>query len=135
MFMRKCQSCGRTLKQGEKCPCAKGRHKAYNQRRDKETAAFYGSPAWAKTRAAVKARACGMDELIFAEEGRIVPGEIVHHIFPVEDAPGRVLDVGNLIFVSRATHRRVHDAYDRGGKAAMQKRLMEAVAWKSLKRR
>ncbi len=66
-----------------------------------------------------------MDEVVFAETGRIVPGAIVHHIEPIGENPARSLDMANLVFVSAKTHKEIHDAYNKSarGKWEMQQKL------------
>lgn len=62
----------------------------------------------------IEERADGCDELIRASTGRIVPGEIVHHIYPADEYPAMRLLPTNLIFVSRETHERIHAIYQQG---------------------
>ena len=130
MLMRICSRCGKRLEPGETCTCVgkKSSIKQHNQRydkmqRNKERAAFYMSPAWLSLKRAAKARAYGLDELRLYQ-GRMVPGDVVHHIIPITDDPGRRLDADNLICVSNQTHRYIHAQYDRGGRA---KKEMQAL--------
>lgn len=44
--------------------------------------------------------------------GRTLPGEIVHHIYPVRDYPQYAYEDWNLISVSRSTHHRLHRSED-----------------------
>ena len=119
------------VRQGQRCSCQKQRHKDYDRtRRDKEAASFYHSPQWVHLQAAIKARAGGCDEYIKAISGRLVPANTVHHIETVKDAPSKRLDINNLILVSPATHRMIHDHYSMGQaeRQAMQGRLKDAIA-------
>lgn len=130
MLMRICQGCGRRVPQGTRCPCQTERHKEYDsKRRDKDAAAFYHSRMWTKLAASIKARAGGCDEYIRHISGRLVPATIVHHIFPLADRPDLGLNPANLIAVSPATHRMIHDHYAMGAneRAAMQGRLLAAT--------
>lgn len=81
-------------------------------------------------RAAIIARSNGCDEVILHEQGRIVKGDIVHHIEPIKDNPIKAYDVDNLIYVSRGTHKMIHDAYDkdRESKEKMQGELRRCVS-------
>ena len=133
MLMRICSRCGRRLQVGETCTCtgSKSRIRQHNKsydkmKRNKERAAFYASPSWMTLKRAAKARAYGLDELRLYQ-GRMVPGDVVHHIIPITDDPSRSLDADNLICVSNQTHRYIHAQYDRGGKAKkeMQDLLFE----------
>lgn len=130
MLLTKCGSCGRLHRQGTKCPCQKGRHKDYDKaRRDKDRAAFYHSGAWLKMQKFIMARAGGCDEYIRHLTGRLVPASIVHHIVPIADRPDMGLSESNLIAVSPATHRMIHDHYAMGAneRRAMQGRLLAAT--------
>lgn len=133
MLLRICSRCGKRLQPGETCDCvgSKSQKKQHNQRydrykRNKERAEFYVSPAWQSLKRAAKARAYGLDELRLYQ-GRMVPGDVVHHIIPITDDPGKRLDADNLICVSNQTHRYIHAQYDRGGRAKkeMQTLLFE----------
>ncbi len=117
MLTRICAACGRIVPQGERCPCQTTRHKEYDRgRRDKDKARFYHSREWQAVAAAVRARAGYADEVARAN-GRLVPGAIVHHIYPVDERPDLRLSLGNLIFVSARTHKEIHDAYNKNPRA------------------
>lgn len=127
MLNRICEICGRTVRQGKPCVCRAMRHRRYDERwRDKDKAAFYHGKAWQRTAEAARKRAQYVDEVIYAETGRLVPGAIVHHIEPIDENPMRKLDMENLIFVSAGTHKRIHDAYEKNPRAKreMQEKLM-----------
>ena len=101
MLNRICEICGRTVRHGKPCVCRAMRHRRYDERwRDKDKAAFYHGKAWQRTAEAARKRAQYVDEVIYAETGRLVPGAIVHHIEPIDENPMRKLDMENLIFVS-----------------------------------
>lgn len=130
MLMTICGVCGRKIPQGTVCECQRKRHKVYNrEHRDSKANGFYHSQQWAHMRQAIIARAHGVDELILHEQGRLVPGSIVHHIETLQDAPGKRLDAGNLILLSAKTHAAVHAAYDKNDKdkQAMISRLKQAL--------
>ena len=128
--MRICQTCGKRVPQGTRCACQKGRHKEYDkERRDKTAAAFYHSREWVRLTHYIKSRAGGCDEYIRHINGELRPGSIVHHIFPRDARPDLALEPSNLILVSPATHRMIHDRYAVGAneRAAMQGRLLAAT--------
>lgn len=110
MFMKICPCCGKSVRQDEKHTC---RHKEYNKDRRKADTKFYSSKAWDYLRQYVKARACGMDEYVFYKTGKVIPGNAAHHIVPVRDNVHGKLDADNLIYLSHATHEKVHAAYAR----------------------
>lgn len=129
MLVRICNSCGRKVPQGQPCPCQKQRYRVYNrEHRDRGRAAFYDSHEWRATAEAARARAGYADEYARAYDGRLIPGKVVHHIHPIDEAPGRKLDLSNMICVSAKTHDHIHREYaaspDR--KAAMVD-LLEAI--------
>lgn len=118
--------CGRTVEAGKPCRCITESRKAYDMtHRNKKSTAFYHSKQWKAVQAAAAARAHYADELILSEERRIVPGRIAHHIQPIADRPELSLSLSNIIYVSDATHKRIHDAYSKGAKERreMQERL------------
>ena len=126
MLTRICTACGRIVPQGERCLCQTARHKEYDRgRRDRDKARFYHSREWQAVAAAVRARAGYADEVAKAS-GRLVPGAIVHHIYPVDERPDLRLSLENLIFVSARTHKEIHDAYSKNPRAKkeMQARLI-----------
>lgn len=126
MLKRICTICGRTVEAGKPCGCMAASRKEYDTaHRNKESAAFYHSKQWKAVQQLVAARAHYADELISFEEGRIVPGRIAHHIQPIADRPELSLSLSNIIYVSDATHKRIHDAYSKGAKERreMQERL------------
>lgn len=130
MLTRTCNICGRVHKVGEICPRAKQRHKEYDEfRRDEVATGFYKSRAWVKMASMIKERDHGLDQYELAINKKIVKGEMVHHIIPLEDGPDRRLDPGNLIYVSRKSHKRIHDTYQKGEKEkeTLQKALFSVI--------
>ena len=126
MLVRICGSCGRKVLQGQRCECQKDRFKVYNhEHRDKDSNDFYSSAQWKAAAEAARSRAGYADEYALHYEHKLIPGKLVHHIFPIDEAPGRRMDLDNLVCVSAKTHRRIHEAYEAGGrrKVEMQARL------------
>lgn len=131
MLMTICGVCGRKIPQGTTCPCQRARHKTYNrEHRDSRANDFYHSTQWEHMRQVIIARAHGADELVMSEQGRLIAGNVVHHIETLQDAPGKRLNAGNLILLSAKTHAAVHAAYDKSDKdkQAMIERLHRALA-------
>jgi 5-methylcytosine-specific restriction endonuclease McrA len=79
---------------------------------------------WRRLAEAARARAAGVDEYLARYERRLVPAKLVHHIVPADEDPARRLDPANLVVLSPAVHRRVHDAYEAG---PAEKRAMQAL--------
>lgn len=101
-----------------------------NEGRRKDVRAFYDSQMWRKLRESIKARANGCDEYVFATTDRIVPGYLVHHIYPADEYPAMRLLPNNLIYVSKDTHDWIHSVYRQGldAKHELIKKLFRIVA-------
>lgn len=126
MLMRECSVCGKVHKQGERCPHAGARQREYDMNhRNKESISFYHSNQWKHMQALVKMACHGLDMYAFYVEHRLVKGRIAHHIIPISQEPDRALDMGNLIYVSDSSHKKIHDAYSKSDddKNLMQKKL------------
>ena len=126
MLVRICGTCGRKVPQGQQCECQKDRFKVYDrEHRNKEHADFYWSARWKGTAEAARSRAGYADEYALHYEHKLVPGKLVHHIVPIDDAPELMLDLNNLVCVSAKTHDMIHAEYKAGGqrKEEMQARL------------
>ena len=126
MLMRECPVCGKTHRQGERCPYVGARQQEYDaNHRSKESISFYHSNQWKHLQALVKMACHGLDMYAFYVEHRLIKGRIAHHIIPISQAPGMALDIGNLIYVSDSSHKKIHDAYAKSDddKKIMQKKL------------
>lgn len=129
-LVRLCTLCGYKHKTGVPCPKAKERHKIYDiHRRNKKSAKFYHSAEWQMVKAQVKARAYGLDELIYAREKRIVQGDVAHHIFPLTEHPEDALNPRKIIYLSHKTHNWVHAEYEKSeqNKHETQKLLLKCI--------
>lgn len=126
MLVRICGSCGRKVLQGQRCECQKDRFKVYtHEHRDKDSNDFYSSAQWKAVAEVARSRAGYADEYVLCYEHKLMPGKVVHHIIPIDEAPGLRVDLNNMVCVSAKTHRKIHDAYASGScrKAEMQARL------------
>lgn len=121
MLLKICPHCGRPVPIGERCTCGASksaeaaRQRTYDKhKRNKIRAAFYHTKRWRHVRDYVKARANGLDEVLYSK-GIIKMGESVHHIIPIADdvLNANIYDPSNLILVSYKTHKRIHDTYDK----------------------
>lgn len=131
MLTRICLRCGREVEQGKQCQCMNMTRREYeNEGRRKDVRAFYDSQMWRKLRESIKARANGCDEYVFATTDRIVPGYLVHHIYPADEYPAMRLLPNNLIYVSKDTHEWIHSVYRQGldAKHELIKKLFRIVA-------
>lgn len=131
VLTRICLRCGREVEQGKQCQCMNTTRREYeNEGRRKDVRAFYDSQMWRKLRESIKARANGCDEYVFATTDRIVPGYLVHHIYPADEYPAMRLLPNNLIYVSKDTHEWIHSVYRQGldAKHELIKKLFRIVA-------
>lgn len=111
MLMREYPVCGKVHKQGERCPHAGARQREYDMNhRNKESISFYYSNQWKCMQALVKMTCHGLDMYAFYAEHRLVKGRIAHHIIPISQEPDRALDMGNLIYVSDSSYKKIHSA-------------------------
>lgn len=69
---------------------------------------FYKTPKWLNLRNSILRRDGYMCQ-ISKRYGKHRPAEIVHHIFPREDFPEYQYEPWNLISVTRAVHKDMHD--------------------------
>ncbi|AXB80889.1 HNH endonuclease signature motif containing protein [Megasphaera hexanoica] len=114
MLTRICSICGQIHPQGQPCPQASKRHKEYDtEHRNKGAARIYHGTTWRRLRRIIMAMANGLDEYELYANNHIVKADTVHHIEPLEDEPGKAYDITNLIAVSRKTHAKIHEAYNR----------------------
>lgn len=80
----------------------------HHELKSSESQLFYASGRWKKMARAVLRR----DSYQCQESkrfGKLVPAEIVHHIFPREEFPEYELEAWNLVSLSRRAHREVHE--------------------------
>lgn len=73
---------------------------------------FYHSKTWKNKRARVLRRDGYIDQLALMLYDKTLPGETVHHIFPLEEYPEYRLCSWNLITVSAVTHDKLHNRTD-----------------------
>lgn len=111
MLMREYPVCGKVHKQGEKCPLTGIRQREYDvNHHNEESVSFYHSNQRKHMQALVKMTCHGLDMYAFYAEHRLVKGRIAHHIIPIFQEPDRALDMGNLIYVSDSSHKKIHGA-------------------------
>lgn len=104
-----CKQCG--IKYQEE---RKEYHKYYDKYiRDQESADFYNSPGWEKTREYILNKYKGLDLYAFFIEKKIVYADTVHHIEELRENWNRRLDITNLIPLSSGNHTRIHKMYEK----------------------
>ena len=69
---------------------------------------FYKSTKWAEKRNSILRRDRYMCQLS-KRYGKMLPAEIVHHIFPRSEFPEYAFESWNLISLTRAKHNELHD--------------------------
>jgi len=83
---------------------------------------LYASRIWAKCRRDIRLKYNDYDIWLLAEGiKRVCEKPYIHHIIPREDAPDLIMDIDNLVTVSKDSHEEIHKWY-RDGK------MDEAVA-------
>lgn len=80
---------------------------------------------------AVMARSNGLDELQ-KYRGTIMPAVLIHHITPVKEDPAGACDLGNLIALSSASHKLIHDLYNDPGRKAETQELLRMIVQKEM---
>lgn len=89
-------------------------HRHYDKYiRDQESAGFYNSQEWEKTREHIIAKYKGLDLYAFFIEKKIVYADTVHHIEELRENWDRRLDITNLIPLSSGNHTRIHKMYEK----------------------
>lgn len=69
---------------------------------------FYESQKWKDKRARILRRDAYQCQ-VSKRYGRLVPAELVHHIFPLDEFPEFAFADWNLISVSQRIHNKLHD--------------------------
>lgn len=107
----KCKLCGNKIKYRttycDECKKEHNKHIIYKDSND-EVRRIYQTSRWRKTREQVKLRDKGLCQLSLLE-GKIVPGDAVHHIEVLR--PNTIhlaFDLNNLILLSKDKHDMLH---------------------------
>lgn len=79
-----------------------------SERGRQEVQAFYDSAKWRQKSARVMSHYNYVDQ-VKKRFGKMIQADIVHHALPLEDFPEYAYHNDNLIPVSRATHRALHN--------------------------
>lgn len=107
---KRCSRCGKRLETGTKCRC-------YDRGRDRRGRGthddFYHSSEWGCARAGAVRRTFGLDILAWYERGELSVGFTVHHIVPLETGWDLRTAPDNLIYLTEADHRDIHERYER----------------------
>lgn len=69
---------------------------------------------------------------MYLETGEIVPGEIVHHIVPLEDRWEMRCSVGNLVYITERTHRKLHEAMQHDRNAVIRYVQQKMKIWEEI---
>lgn len=69
---------------------------------------FYDSKKWIEKKSRILRRDGYMCQ-ISKRYGKMIPAELVHHIFPLDEFPEYALEDWNLISVSLKVHNTLHD--------------------------
>ncbi|MEG0133981.1 MAG: hypothetical protein RR782_07635 [Clostridium sp.] len=134
-LLRLCSICNCKVKYGTKCECEvkrqKERYKEYKaNRQDKDMQRFYSRQEWLDLRELLITSLYGLDIIELLINKRIVHGDIVHHIIETKEDDSRMLDISNLIYVTRGNHEKIHSVYNKNLKA---KRELQSKLFNLLK--
>jgi len=114
--LKRCKHCERQFKK-ERAEY----NKHYDKHiRDRQTAAFYKSPEWIRTREYVLRKYKGLDLYAFFIEKKIVYADTVHHIEELKENWNRRLDINNLFPLSSSNHNRIHELYKKDKKGTQK---------------
>jgi hypothetical protein len=109
----------------------KNKAKAYdNKRRSSPVWKFYKTKQWVKLRDYILTKYNYIDLYMYYKENRIVMADTCHHIEELRDNWSKRLDEGNMIPVSRESHRIIHELYkekDGKNKTKVQEELKEFI--------
>ena len=92
------------------------RKKRVTTEEQKELDDFYKSIEWQNSRDAAVKYHYGMDIFEFYRTGKIVEGEIVHHIIEARENKELRYTVENLIYLTALNHKRIHKRYNKSSK-------------------
>lgn len=97
-----------------------------NHRKNKD---IYSDTIWRKLTEICKNKFNGIDIYSLFVYNKLVYGSLSHHIVEVDEDKNRIYDISNLIYVSDASHREIHSAYNKGGrvKKDMQELLFSLI--------
>lgn len=130
-MLKKFCSCGRVINSSQKyCAiCSSNKNYIYDKiKRNKITSNFYTSRRWKKLIKLIKSRCNGIDIYVLYKFNKLVPGEVVHHIYELEIYPEKAYELDNLIYVSKATHNKIHMIYkEKEKKIKLQKYLTDIL--------
>lgn len=97
------------------------------KKKDQDSMTFYNSSTWKRARDMAIARDGGIDVWEYMKTGRMIPGNQVHHIQPLSEAPELGSSLTNLITLSLPSHREVERLYNKGCRADIQAILQDEV--------
>ncbi len=135
--MRKCSVCGKKVPQYTQCTCELKKrlenYKDYQKRRlqdeaEKERVSFYQSKEWEQCRDNVARHQYNLDLLEWSK-GNIIQAEIYHHVIEVRESKDTMLDMSNIIGLTKANHNKVHYCMNQSKKEKekMQNQLKEIL--------
>ena len=134
MQKRICTRCGMSYPYNSTCPngCVKKRKAISDKRYDRtkrKRSKIYWSNSWKTLTNICKNKFKALDLYALYVEGVYRYGDLSHHIDPIEDNPDKTFDLDNLIYVSYATHTKIHKEYDKSpkDKKNMQELLLSLV--------
>lgn len=124
---KRCVLCGKRILEGSKCECVSKRHKEYDRTRDKRLQGFYGGREWHTLSRYMRTRYQGVDVYELIHNNIHVPGNTVHHIYPVDEYWDMRFDTGYMILLSESNHRKFHSLMKQGKEQEVMSMLIDCV--------
>lgn len=126
MLTKLCK-CGAKIPLGDKlCKgCTANYHRAYDKHvRNVDAKNIYNSSQWRMLTAICKQRFDGIDVFEYYMTGKIIVGELSHHIIEVTEDTTLAYDIENLIYISEKNHQLIHSIYNKSNK---EKKKLQTV--------
>lgn len=92
------------------------RSKRVTTEEQQELEDFYRSQAWQDSREGAISYCYGIDLFELYRTGKVVQGQIVHHIVEVKENKELRYEVENLIYLTDLNHKRIHKKYNKSTK-------------------
>lgn len=132
MIMKYCK-CGNkipvTVKQCDECIAKQQKNYDTYHRKNYD---IYHDKRWIKLKDVCKSMFNGIDIYAYYKLGKIIPGDIAHHIIEVNENIDLAFEIKNLLLVSDRSHKEIHKRYGREDKKKVQKELFEMIQeWKN----
>lgn len=111
-MLKKLCACGASIPINQaKCKACSSKDQANYDKYHRKNKDIYKSRQWVKLTELCKNRFNGIDVYAYYKYNKLVAGKISHHIIEVSEDMARAFDLDNLIYVSDASHKEIHERY------------------------